>query len=325
VMTIEYIALKKEITVNQAFEKIRREGVDKETIYTCYVTDEKRALLGSVSVKDMLLADPESKMEDIMETNDIRAHTTDDREELANDFRRYGLLAIPVVDHEERLVGIVTVDDMVQVIEEENTEDFEKMAAITPSDSPYLDTNVMTLAKKRLPWLMLLMISATFTGTILSSFENAFAVIPALVTAIPMIMDTGGNSGSQSSTLVTRGLALEEIKPKDGFKVWLKELRVGLICGVCLAIVNMLRMLIMNCITDMSTAFAMSNILLCLTVSLALMCAVIVAKSVGCLLPLLAKMLGGDPAVMASPIITTIVDAISLIVYFALATIILGL
>ena len=308
IMTIEYVDLKEFLTVAQAFERIRRDGVDKETIYTCYVIDAERRLLGAVSAKTLLLASPGDKIGDIMERDVIFASTIDDKESIANDFRKYGLLAMPVVDNEQRLVGIVTVDDVLEIQEEEATEDFELMAAMSPSDEPYLKTSIWAMTRNRLPWLLLLMLTATITGSIISGFEDALAVMPVLVTFIPMLMDTGGNAGSQSSTLVIRGMALEEISPGDVFIVWWKELRVSILCGLALAAVNFGRVMLF----DASASVAVS-------VSLALCATIILSKSVGCLLPLFAKRIRLDPAVMASPVITTIVDAGALLIFFGIA------
>ena len=308
IMTIEYVDLKEHLTVAEAFDRIRRDGVDKETIYTCYVIDSARRLLGAVSAKTLLLSSVSDRIGDIMEREVIFATTSEDKEGIANDFRKYGLLAMPVVDNENRLVGIVTVDDVLEVQEEEATEDFEIMAAISPSDEPYMKTSIWNLSKNRLLWLLLLMLTATLTGSIIAGFEDALAVMPVLVTFIPMLMDTGGNAGAQSSTLVIRGIALEEIEPTDIFRVWWKELRVSIICGGVLAIVNFVRILIMN-----------SSSSIALSVSLALYVTIIISKSVGCLLPLVAKKLRLDPAVMAAPVITTIVDAGALLVFFGIA------
>ena len=308
IMTIEYIDLKEHLTVAETFERIRRDGVDKETIYTCYVIDAERRLLGAVSAKTLLLSSPDERIGDIMERDTIFAVTNDDVESLAIDFRKYGLLAMPVVDTEHRLVGIVTVDDVLEIQEEEATEDFEIMAAMSPSDEPYLKTGIWTLSKNRLPWLMLLMLTATITGSIISGFEDALAAMPILVAFIPMLMDTGGNSGAQSSTLVIRGLALEEIKLNDILKVIWKELRVSLVCGSALAIVNFGRVMIFN-----------GSAMIGFSVSMALLATVLIAKVVGCVLPLAAKRMKLDPAVMAAPLITTIVDACALIVFFGIA------
>ena len=314
IMTIEYIDLKEHLTVGETFERIRRDGVDKETIYTCYVIDAERRLLGAVSAKTLLLSSPDEKIGDIMERDTIFAVTNDDVESLAKDFRKYGLLAMPVVDTEQRLVGIVTVDDVLEIQEEEATEDFEIMAAMSPSDEPYLKTGIWTLAKNRLPWLMLLMLTATITGSIISGYEDALAAMPILVAFIPMLMDTGGNSGAQSSTLVIRGLALEEIKLNDILRVLWKELRVSLVCGSALAIVNFGRVMIFN-----------GSAMIGFSVSIALWATVLIAKVVGCMLPLLAKRMKLDPAVMAAPLITTIVDACALAVFFGIAKVLFNI
>lgn len=308
IMTIEYISLKERLTVREAFDKIRAEGIDSETIYTCYVTDSERRLLGDVSVRALLLAPPDARVSDIMNAGVTPAVTTDDRESIVGDFRKYGLLAMPVVDNENRIVGIVTVDDVMTVQEEEATEDFEIMAAMSPSDDPYLKTSIFTLTKNRLPWLLLLMLSATFTGAIISGFEEALSTIPALIAFIPMLMDTGGNAGAQSSTLIIRGMALDEVEPSDILRVLWKELRVALLCGSALAAVNFARIAIMK-----------HDVILSITVSISLLLTVMLAKTVGCLLPIAAKKLKLDPAVMASPVITTLVDAGALLLFFGMA------
>ena len=309
IMTAEYVGLKKRMTVEEAFAYIRRHGVDKETIYTCYVMDAKRALEGVVTVKDLLMHPYEEVIGNIMDSHVIKAVTTDDQEEVAESFRKYDLLSLPVVDHENRLVGIVTVDDAVDVMEQEATEDFEKMAAMAPSEKPYLKTGVFSLAKNRLAWLLILMISSMITGSILAKYEAAFAVIPLLVTFIPMLTDTGGNAGSQSSTLVIRGLAVNEITLRDFPRVLWKELRVSLLVGVVLSAVNFVRLILTYPGSEM----------VALTVALTMLCTVIVAKTIGGVLPLIAKACRMDPAIMASPLITTIVDAVSLVIYFAVA------
>lgn len=309
IMTAEYVGLKKHMTVEQAFAYIRKHGVDKETIYTCYVMDEKRELEGVVTVKDLLMNPYETAVGEIMDTHVIKAVTTEDQEEVVERFHKYDLLSLPVVDHENRLVGIVTVDDVVDVMEQEATEDFEKMAAMMPSEKPYLKTGVFQLAKNRILWLLILMVSSMVTGSILAKYENAFAIIPLLVTFIPMLTDTGGNAGSQSSTLIIRGMAIGEIEPGDIFRVVWKELRVGLIVGAILGLVNYIRLVIMYPGSEM----------ICLTVVLSLFATVILAKTIGCVLPMAAKVLKLDPAIMAAPLITTIVDAFSLVIYFQLA------
>ena len=314
IMTAEYVGLKQSMTVEQAFAYIRKNGVDKETIYTCYVMDEKRRLEGVVTVKDLLMNPYEEGIGNIMDTHVIKAFTTEDQEEVADSFQKYDLLSLPVVDHEERLVGIVTVDDVVDVMEQEATEDFEKMAAMLPSEKPYLKTGVFQLAKNRIAWLLILMVSSMITGGILAKYEAAFAVIPLLVTFIPMLTDTGGNAGSQSSTMIIRGMAVGEIEPGDLFKVLWKELRVGVIVGVILGFVNYVRLVILYPGREM----------LCLTVVLSLMATVIIAKTIGCMLPIAAKVFHMDPAIMAAPLITTIVDAVSLIIYLQLDSTLLG-
>ena len=313
IMTIEFIDLKEDLTVHDAFTKIRRTGVDKETIYTCYVTDRNRILLGIVSVKDLLLAADDCIIADIMERNPIYVNTLDDKEDVAKALSKYDFLALPVVDNEKRLVGIVTVDDAIDVIQEEATEDIEKMAAMTPSEKPYLKMGVFDTAKQRIPWLLVLMISATFTGKIIAHFEDALGKFVVLTTFIPMLMDTGGNSGSQASVTIIRGLSLEEIEFKDIFKIIWKEVRVALVCGFILACANFVKLLIIDKVS--------------LTIA-AVVCATLIgtvffAKLTGSVLPLLAKKVGFDPAVMASPLITTIVDAVSLIIYFNVATMLL--
>ena len=309
IMTAEYVGLKKTMTVEQCFAYIRHHAVDSETIYTCYVMDEKRMLDGVVTVKDLLLQPYERLVGDIMDTHVIKAQTTDDQELVADTMNKYGLLSMPVVDSEDRLVGIITVDDVMEVMEEEATEDFEKMAAMLPSEKPYLKTGVFTLAKNRIPWLLILMLSSTITGGILVKYENAFAAIPLLVSFIPMLMDTGGNSGSQSSTMIIRGMAVGEVEPADILKVMWKEIRVGMLCGLSLALVNFVRLMIQY----------PGQVLICLTVVISLFCTVIIAKTIGCVLPIAAKTIHLDPAIMASPMITTIVDACSLMIYFQLA------
>ena len=315
IMTAEYVGLKQSMTEEHSFAYIRKTWVYKETIYTCYVMDAKRRLEGVVTVKDLLMNPYEEIIGNIMDTHVIKAFTTEDQEEVADSFQKYDLLSLPVVDHEERLVGIVTVDDVVDVMEQEATEDFEKMAAMLPSEKPYLKTGVFQLAKNRIAWLLILMISSMITGGILAKYEAAFAVIPLLVTFIPMLTDTGGNAGSQSSTMIIRGMAVGEIEPGDLFKVLWKELRVGIIVGAILGFVNYVRLVILYPGKEM----------LCLTVVLSLMVTVVIAKTIGCVLPIAAKVFHMDPAIMAAPLITTIVDAVSLIIYFQLACSLLGL
>lgn len=315
IMTAEYVGLKKNMTVEEAFSYIRKHGVDKETIYTCYVTDGKRNLEGVVTVKDLLMNPYETIIGDIMDDHVIKVVTTEDQESVVECFSKYDLLSIPVVDHENRLVGIVTVDDIVDVMEQEATEDFEKMAAMVPSEKPYLKTSVFQLAKNRIMWLLILMVSSMVTGGILGRYEHAFAVIPLLVTFIPMLTDTGGNAGSQSSTLIIRGMAVGEIEPRDIFQVIWKELRVGLLVGVVLGLVNYIQLVLRFPGSEM----------ICLTVVLSLFATVILAKTVGCILPIGAKVLKLDPAIMAAPLITTIVDAFSLVIYFQIACKLLNL
>ncbi len=314
IMTTEYISLRPTMTVDDAFTRIRRVGSNKETIYTCYVTLENRKLIGMVSVKDLLSSEYEDKIRDIMETNLVYVETDTDKEEVAATASKYDFLAVPVVDKERRLVGIVTIDDVIDVIQDENTEDIEKMAAMLPSEKPYLRTSVFTTWKQRIPWLLLLMISATFTGKIINSFQDALAANAALTAFIPMLMDTGGNSGSQASVTIIRGMSLDEIEFSDIFRIIWKELRVAILCGATLAVCNFVKLLIVDRVT-MPVAM-----IVCLT----LVITVIMAKFIGCTLPMLAKKAGFDPAVMASPFITTIVDALSLIVYFTIATRLFG-
>ena len=314
-MTIEYVSLRTNMTVKGAIKRIQRTGIDKETIYTCYVTTDDRKLLGIVTAKSLLLADDDTPITDIMETNIITAKTLDDKEDVANKFNKYDLIALPVVDDENRLVGIVTFDDAIDVLQDEATEDIEKMAAIMPTDKPYFKTNIFETYKSRIPWLLLLMVSATFTGKIISSFEDALATQIVLTAFIPMLMDTGGNSGGQASVTIIRGLSLGDIEFRDIFKVIWKEIRVATLCGLTLAICNFFKILFFDGI-EIEIAFV-----ICLT----LFITVIIAKLIGCTLPIFAQKLKFDPAVMASPFITTIVDAISLIIYFKIASIMLGL
>lgn len=315
IMTVEYVDLKERLTVAQAIERIRKVGVDSETINICYVLDNERHLVGTVALRYLLLSSPEAVIGEIMHENVISLHTLMDQEEVARQFKKYDFTAMPVVDNENRLVGIITVDDVVDILEEETTEDIEKMAAVMPSDKPYMKTTVWEAYKKRIPWLLLLMISATFTGSIITSFENALSKYVVLTAFIPMLMDTGGNAGGQASAIVIRGLSLDEIRFKDWYRVIWKEIRTALLCGVTLAVCNFAKLLLFD---RVGVAVAM---VVCLT----LLLAVIVAKLVGALLPMVAKRIGVDPAVMASPFITTIVDAISLLIYFRIATVALGL
>ena len=325
IMTTEYVRLNESITVADALKHIKRTGVDKETIYTCYVTKPDRTLLGYITAKTLLLSEDDEIISDIMETNMIVAHTDEDKEVVVKEMSKYDLLALPVVDKENRLVGIVTVDDAIDVMEEEATEDVEKMAAITPSDKPYLSTSAFEIWKNRIPWLFLLMLSATFTGAIITYFEDKLVASiagTALIAFIPMLMGTGGNAGGQSSVTIIRGLAVEEIRMSDIISIVFKELRVSLLCSVSLAVVNFVKMMLVD-----NLLFKNPNITIqvAITVSLTLVLVVIVAKIVGCTLPIIAKRIGFDPAVMASPFITTIIDAVSLLIYFNIASSILGL
>ena len=315
IMTMEYVDLKRSMTVEQAFERIRATGGEKETIYTCYVTDSRRKLEGIVTVKDLLLSPKSEVIRNIMETNVKFVSTHTDQELVARELSKYDFLAIPVVDAEERLVGIVTVDDALDVIQEEATEDIEKMAAITPTDRPYMKTSVFETWKKRIPWLLFLMISATFTSGIISSFEDALAASVILTSFIPMLMDTGGNAGSQSSTTVIRGLSLGEIRYGDVLKIVTKESFVSLMCGATLAVANFAKLMLIDRV----------SLLVAAVVCLTLVVVVLVSNIVGCTLPVLAKRVGFDPAVMASPLITTIVDAVALIIYFNIAKLLLGI
>lgn len=315
IMTVEYVALKENMTVAEAIERIRSVGLDSETINICYVLDPKRRLVGTVALRYLLLSDADEIIGDIMHENVISINTLMDQEQVAAQFKKYDFTAMPVVDNEERLVGIITVDDIVDIMEEETTEDMEKMAAIVPSDKPYMRTSVGETYKKRIPWLLLLMVSATFTGAIISSFEEALSVYAALIAFIPMLMDTGGNAGGQASVTVIRGLSLGEIEYRDVPKVVWKEIRVAVLCGLTLAAANFAKLML----------FDRVGMYVSLTVCLTLVAAVLMAMLVGCLLPVGAKRIGFDPAVMASPFITTIVDALSLIVYFRVATVVLGI
>ena len=320
IMTIEYMELHVGTTVGEAMAEIRRTGLDKETIYTLYVLDAQRKLLGTLPLRKLLLAQDDVKVETLMNQQFVCVHTTDDQELVADTVRKYDLISIPVVDHEERMIGIITIDDIVDVIEEENTEDFEKMAAMLPSEDEYLKTGVLTLAKNRMPWLLFLMISAIFTGMIITHYEDAlktsaFGVV--LTACIPMLMGAGGNCGSQASTLTIRGLALGEVELKDIFKLLWKEVRVGLVVGAVLSLVTFA--LYTFWLGDMDATIA-QRIPTALTIAVAVYITVIVAKAIGCTLPLLAKAVHLDPALMASPLITTIVDICSLLVLFSVAT-----
>lgn len=320
IMTTEFVDLLATMTVEDAFKRIRRTGPDKETINVCYVIDQNRHLIGLVTIRTLLLAEEDAVIGDIMETSLVSVTTLDDQEYTARSLSKYSFLALPVVDTENRLVGIVTVDDAMDVLQDEVTEDIEKMAAILPSDKPYLKTGIFETFKARIPWLLLLMISATFTGQIISQFESALAAFTVLTAYIPMLMDTGGNSGSQASVTVIRGISLNEIEFRDLPQVLWKECRVALICGVVLSLANFAKLMLIDCLL-------FQNPLVTPTVALVvcgtLIFTIFAAKLVGCSLPLLAKKIGFDPAVMASPFITTIVDAISLLIYFQFAALVL--
>ncbi len=313
--TIEYVNLKKSMTVKEAMDHIKRTGFNAETIYTCYVTDKNRILEGLVSLRALVTTGDDVVIDDIMETDIIKVNTHTNQEEAANIFRKYGFLALPVVDNEDRLVGIITVDDIMNIISQEATEDFQRMAAMSPSHEEYLNVGVWKLAKNRLPWLLILMISATFTGRIMGKYEDILISVAILGTFIPMLMDTGGNAGSQSSTLVIRGLATGDISVGDGLKVLFKEFAVSFIVGIMLAATNFLRLMLIEQV----------GLLVATTVSVALVVTVILSKVIGGILPIFAKKLKMDPAIMAGPLITTIVDALSLFAYFAIATTMLGL
>ncbi|APF26694.1 magnesium transporter [Clostridium sporogenes] len=315
IMTIEFVDLKKEMTVEQAIERIRKTGVDKQTINTCYVIDKNRKLEGITSIRRLILSNKDVLIKDIMKENYVSINTFDDQEYVANQFKKYDLVSMPVVDKEHRLVGIITIDDIVDIIDQENTEDFHKMAAMEPSEEEYLKTGVFELAKHRIIWLLVLMISATFTGNIIRKSEDVLQSVVILASFIPMLMDTGGNSGSQSSTLVIRGLALGEIKLKDIFKVMWKEFRVSVVVGIALSVVNFLRVYFIEKVSFMVS----------MTVCISLFFTVVLAKVVGGILPIVAKKLKLDPAIMASPLITTIVDAVALLIYFGIAKILLGI
>lgn len=323
IMTTEFVTLRPKMTAEEAIKRIRRTGIDKETIYTCYVADDKTGkLAGIISIRTLLIAEDDEVVEDLMETNVISVNTLDDQEDVAHLFNKYNFLALPVVDTENRLVGIVTVDDAIDVMEEETTEDMQKMAAITPTDKPYLKVGVIETWKSRIPWLLVLMISATFTGMIITFYEDALATSVVLSAFIPMLMDTGGNSGSQASVTVIRSLSLGEIGFKDVPKIIFKESRVALLCGAVLAVANFAKMMLID---NMLMSNPAVTVPVAMVVCLTLVVTVFVAKIIGCTLPLLAKKFGFDPAVMASPFITTLVDAISLFVYFQIATHLLGI
>lgn len=313
IMTAEYVDLHKDMTVLQAIDRIRKRGEESEQIYTCYVTNNKRILEGVVTVKELLLNSDDTLVEDIMETDVITATTLEDKESAAQTMMKYDFLAMPVVDKENRLVGIITADDVMDVIEEEATEDMEKMAGIAPSDHPYLKTSVLSLAKNRIVWLMFLMISAMFTGSILAHYEAAFVAYPLLVTCMPMLTGTAGNAGSQASTLIIRGMSVGDIRLRDWFRVAMKELRVAILCGIALCAVNTARLLITY----------PGQTVITLVVSLSLFLIIIIAKFIGSLLPMLARLIHVDPAIMASPLISTIMDSVSMLLYFNMARVLL--
>ncbi len=315
IMTIEYVELKKTMTVKEALAHIKEVGLNRETIYTCYITDKNRKLEGIVSLRTLVVSPEDELLTDLMETDVISVNTHDDQETVAGVFKKYGFLALPVVDGENRLTGIITVDDIMDVMEQEVTEDFQRMAAMAPSEEAYLETSVFNLAKHRITWLLILMVSATFTGKIITNFENVLQQLVVLTAFIPMLMDTGGNAGSQSSTLIIRGLATGEITLHDGWKVLWKEFRISLLVGVALAFVNFLKNIYLDKV----------GFWVALTVSVTLVVTVVSSKLVGGLLPILAKKLNIDPAIMAGPLITTIVDALSLMVYFSIASMIMHL
>ena len=314
VMTTEFVALTPDMTASEAIQEIRNTGVDKETINTCYVLDDKYHLVGTVTIRTLILARPEETCESLMTANVISVNTQDDQETAVQTMSKYNFTSLPVVDAENRMVGIITVDDALDIMEEEASEDIAKMAAITPSDKPYLRTGVLETWKNRIPWLLLLMISGTFTGIVITGFEDALKLFPVLMASVPMLMDTGGNSGSQASVSVIRALSLGELEFKDIFKVIWKEFRVSILCGLTLTVANYGRLMVLEKVTPLQA----------LTICVTMLCTVVIAKFVGCTLPMLAKKAKLDPAVMASPFITTIVDVLSLLIYFSFATMILN-
>lgn len=319
IMTVEFLSLTAKSTVREAIERIRNEGIDKETVNTCFVLGENRMLAGTITLRKLILSAENRVISDIMETNPVYVSTDTDQEEVADIFQKYDLTSMPVVDSEQRLVGIITIDDVVDIIREEATEDMEKMAAITPSERPYLRTGVFRTYVQRIPWLLLLMLSATVTAGIIQNYEAALAACVALTAFVPMLTDTGGNSGSQASVTVMRGLSLNEIEFRDILKVVFKEFRVGVLCGITLGVANFIKMIVFN-VGKNGVTLAVAGV-----ISVTLCVTVVIAKIVGCSLPILAKKLRFDPAVMASPIITTLVDALALVVYFSIATALLGL
>ena len=313
IMTIEFVQFHENMTVKRAMEQLRKTGVDKETIYTCYVVDSQRKLTGVLALRKLILADDDTLVKDIMNDDVISVGTLDDQEYISHLFKKYNLIAMPVVDGEDRLVGIITVDDIVDVIEQENTEDIEKMSGLLPSDEEYLKTSVFALAKNRIPWLLILMISGTISGAIMGLYDDLLAKVIALSTFVPLLMGTGGNAGSQASTLIIRGMALGEIEMKDILKVIWKEFRVGLISGLTLSIVNFVRL----------TIFEPHQFFINVTVSVSMLCVVVVAKSIGCTLPIFAKKCGFDPAIMAGPLISTLVDSVALLIFFNISGLLL--
>ncbi len=314
IMTSEFVDLKKYMNVKESLARIRRIGADKETIYICYVTSAHRRLEGVVTVKDLLLADDEDMIEDIMETNVMYVHTTEDQEEVSEMISDYDFIALPVVDNEGRLVGIVTVDDIIDVIEQETTEDFEKMAAILPSEKPYLKIDTITFVKNRIPWLMILMLSSTLSGIILGLYESTYVSVPLLVTLMPMLTGTGGNAGAQAATLIIRGMAIGEIETEDILKIIWKEIRIAALCGAILAILNYFRIVLMY----------PGQEIVAIVTGVALFFTIILAKALGCTLPIFAKLCKLDPALMASPLISTLVDVVALIIYFSIANRVFG-
>ena len=324
IMTLEFVELKAYMKVSDAFESIRETGLKKETVYTCYVTDAKKMLIGVTSVKEMIMAGDDAVIADIMVEDPVHVHTDDDKEDVMKSLAKYDFLAMPVVDKEGRLVGIVTIDDAMDVLQEENTEDMEIMAGMSPSDKPYLKMGVFELWRKRTPWLMILMISATFSSKILTSFEVALSAVPVLVAFVPQLTGTGGNAGSQSSVAVIRGLSLGEIETKDILKVLWKEIRVSVLCGISLGIVNFIKMFLLNDVSREKYGLQ-GSLLISSVVCLAMVISVVLAKFVGSTLPIFAKKIGLDPAVVANPFITTIVDVVTLLTYFGIAVLLLGI
>lgn len=324
-MTIEYVDLKKNMTVGQAFKRIRTVGMDRETIYNCYVLDSTRKLEGIVTLRKLVLSDAEATVEEIMDTNVIMVDTMEDQEEIADIFMKYDIIALPVVDKDKRLIGIITIDDIMDVVEQENTEDFQRMAAIHPTEEEYMEVGILKLAKNRVVWLLILMISATFTGAIIGRYEELLSTAVVLMTFVPMLMDSGGNAGAQASTLIIRGIAVGDIELKNWAIVLWKELRISLLVGVTLGVVNVLRMYMVNAVSAHKPDFVPYDAMTITTVSVTLMVTVVLAKVVGSMLPMMAKAVKLDPAIMAGPLITTIVDALSLIIYFSIASSLLNL